>query len=74
MASIETNEPVSYTTFVTEETDNTPEIRAASINGEDYKFDYAGLKHRPVFLDKSPGPVMLASVSIEFAEEVEEVM
>lgn len=74
MASFETNEPVSYTTYVTEETDSTPEIRTASVNGEDYKFDYAGLKHRPVFLDKRQGPVMLPSVSIEFAEEVEEVM
>ena len=74
MASIETNEPVSYTTYVTEEADDTPEIKAASVNGEGYKFDYAGLKHRPVFLDKRPGPVMLASASIAFEEEIEEVM
>ena len=74
MATIEsTDSAVSYTTYVTEEADNTPEIKTANINGDVYKFDYASLKHRPIFKDKSAGPVMLASTSIPFSAPQGEV-
>ena len=60
-----------YTVIVSEETDDTPTIRSASVNGEDYKFDYAGLANRPVFEDRSEGPIMLESVTLAFSTQAE---
>lgn len=58
---------VSYTTIVTEETDSSPEIKTACINGEDYKFDYESLKNKPCYQTRKPGPMMVSETDLAFA-------
>lgn len=60
-----------YTSITVQETDNTAEINTACINGTDYKFNYEGLKNKPVWLKKTPGPMMLDETEIEFFNENE---
>lgn len=63
------NSAVSLTTVLTgDETDAAPAIRTANINGEEYLFDYAALKNRPVFREVSEGTVLLPSTVVEFSE------